>query len=92
MDNLTVIIPRGYENIPNHTFDSINSYVYGKIPPGDFLYAVLCNNLKESIMHADDKNIRALPDIVKYLYNKCPAICWGNEEKVANWLDNNAIT
>ena len=73
--------------IPEHTKYGIDKYVSDKIPPGDFLYALLTNNLLETMSRADDINQTYLFDIVKYLYNDVPSICWGSEEKVKEWLN-----
>ena len=72
--------------IPEHTKGGIDRYVNYHIPTGDFLYAVLTNNLKESFARADDENIKNMFDIVKYCYNEIPSECWGSPEKVKNWL------
>lgn len=59
-------------------------------PPGSFLTAVLCNDLKEACARADDHNRYALFDIVFYLYNECPSLCWGSYEKVDAWEKKHA--
>ena len=73
--------------IPKHTKYQIDQYVSNKIPPGGFLYALLTNDLLETISKADEINQLYIVDIVKYLYNDVPAICWGSEEKVKEWLN-----
>ena len=75
----------GY-NIPDHTFEGIKNYVLDGIPPGGFLEAVFCNNLKESFGRADAKNREAIADIVRFLYNEIPHTCWGSPGRVKNWL------
>jgi len=52
---------------------------------GSFLTAVLSNNLTQACGRADDSNLRALPDIVRYCYNELPSDCWGSPEKVEAW-------
>lgn len=73
--------------MPQHTKYQIDEYVNDKMPPGSFLYAVLTNDLKEALVRADDINVHCLRDIVLYLYNDTPAICWGSPEKVKKWLN-----
>lgn len=63
----------------------IDAYVSAGQPVSDFLYAVLTNNLKDSIAKANFMNIDNLPHIVAYLYNKCPMHCWGSETAVSMW-------
>lgn len=72
--------------IPSSTLESINQYVQSGVPPSGFLYAVLSNNLRESYRCADEDNREALFEIVSYLWNKVPATCWGNPERVRHWL------
>lgn len=72
--------------IPDYTKEGIDSYVNDRIPTGDFLYAVLTNNLSEAFARADETNQRHMFDIVEYCWNKIPAACWGSKEKVAKWL------
>jgi len=69
------------------TKDAIDRYAKERIPTGDFLYAVLTNNLKESFILADEENSRDLKEIVSYCYSHIPTICWGSKEKVKAWLE-----
>jgi hypothetical protein len=64
---------------------SIHAYLRG-LPTGDFLRAVLENNLEQAISRADDINIHALPHIVAYVRECVPSIAWGSSEKVNRWL------
>lgn len=66
--------------------EAIDRYYQHGIPTGSFLEAVLENNLKEAIGRADSDAIENLKDIVIYLYNDIPSICWGSPEKVKNWF------
>jgi len=73
-------------NIPEHIKESLDAYVSERRPMGDFLCAVLENNLCESFGRADEKNRLCLFEIVSYIYNELPAPCWGSPEKVTKWL------
>ena len=66
--------------------DTLELYVNDRCPTGGFLYAVLSNDLTEACAHADMRNLRQLPEIVTYIYNNLPSICWGSPEKVESWL------
>ena len=74
------------QQVPGHTLESLNRYVYDKIPPGSFLTAFLSNDLKNAFGHADDKNIANMYAIVKHCYNNIPMDSWGSPETVAAWL------
>ena len=77
------------DKVPEHTLESLRNYVEHRLPPGGFLGAVLENNLSEACGRADTRNLYALWDIVKYVYNCVPSECWGSPEKVAAWLRGN---
>lgn len=72
--------------LPFDTKEQIDNYVKYRVPPGGFLYAILSNNFMDVVMKADDRNIRCLVDIARYLYNDTPCDCWGSIENVENWL------
>ena len=82
----TQLITR-YE-ITEDVFYTLERYVNDKIPTGGFLEAVLSNDLKEACMRADDVNQKIIFNIVKYIYNELPAICWGSPQRVNRWLSN----
>lgn len=53
--------------------------------PGDFLTAVLSNDLFEAAARADMTNRFDLWEICEYIYNELPSACWGSREKVEVW-------
>jgi hypothetical protein len=55
---------------------------------GDFLRAVLSNNLMEAVGRADGYNIRTLPAICSYVYNELPSNCHGSPEIVTLWSES----
>ena len=73
-------------DIPERTLDGIRRYVDQHIVPGGFVLAVLRNELTEAVCRADLDNLLCLRDIVKYLSNEVPAICWGSPGAVRVWL------
>ena len=70
-----------------YVINSLEDYVNNRIPTGGFLYAVLTNNLMEACIRADDRNKRQIPEIVGYIYNNLPIICYGSPKKVEKWLN-----
>lgn len=72
--------------IPDRMMPSLRRYIEEKIQPGDFLTAVIQNDLSEACSRADDENMRNLPAYAAYLYNEAPSICWGSKEKMEKWL------
>lgn len=74
--------------ISDSVVDALDRYVKEGIPTGDFLYAVLSNNLMESFGRADDQNRASLFEICSFVYNELPAGCHGSPEKVREWLES----
>jgi hypothetical protein len=76
----------GVKMIPRDIKQQIDNYIDEGIVPGDFLQAVLVNDLRSSIIAADDINRYALYDIVVYLENFVPVVSWGSLDQVRFWL------
>lgn len=72
--------------IPEYTKQCIDDYVQKGVPLGDFLTAVMANDLMESYRRADENNTKHMHDIVKYVYNYTPVICHGSYAIVEEWL------
>lgn len=73
------------------TVESLENYRDYGIPTGDFLSAVLTNDLLRAVHHGDYENLRDLVEIVRYLYNDFPADCWGSKEKVKAWIERGGL-
>lgn len=61
-----------YAEIPENIQGSISRYVENKIQPGSFLTAVLNNDLKNSVLRADQNSLKALKLIVLWFSNNYP--------------------
>lgn len=77
--------------IPDRMIGGMRRYIENGIEPGDFLRAVLNNDLQEACGRADAENQRILFQYVKFLYNYAPSDCWGSPEKVEKWLDEGGL-
>lgn len=73
-------------NVPRTLHDGLREYIAARRPVGQFLTAVLENDLAMAIRQADDVNRRLLPEIVSFLFWFAPGPCWGSKEHVAAWL------
>lgn len=71
---------------PQGVRESLDAFVNVGRPVGDFLRAVLENDLREAIGRADHVNIRMLPHIVAYVRNEVPSAMWGSRDAVAHHL------
>lgn len=89
---MTATMSPEYALIPELTIESLRLYREHRCRPGDFLTAVLCNDLFEAFGRADDENAAAMRQICKYIYNEVPSRCWGSRERVAAWLEDDNPT
>jgi hypothetical protein len=71
--------------IPARMMSGIKRYIMEGILPGDFLQAVIRNDLKVSFMHADDENIENMFAYAAFFYNEAPVIAWGSKEDMKSW-------
>src|SRR5262245_12000972 len=72
--------------IPEKMHHEIHRYIQHGVQPGDFVFAFVSNNLKETFRTADDENKRRIEDYIKFFYNYAPSECWGEKERVDEWL------
>ena len=75
--------------VPAHLHNGLANYVANHQSVGDFLTAVLENNLSGAVGRADEASWRGLGAVVSWLYNEPPSGCWGSPERVKAWLANN---
>jgi hypothetical protein len=85
--------PLNYSLLPEHIREGVRLYIEDHIPPGDFLTAVIQNNLTQSFARADHINsermfdiVRRMFDIVRFFYTEAPSQCWGSKEQMDEWL------
>lgn len=79
-------VPPVWTLIPQHMHYSVQDYVERGLLDDEFLEAMVCNDLYRSVIFADKINIKHLEGYVKFFNNYCPAECWGNKERVENWV------
>lgn len=82
------VMSNGYRNfvVPEHMREGLVSYVERRVMPGDFLRAIIENNLHEAVARADGTNIEQLPAFVNFFYNHAPSPCWGSPASMKAWL------
>lgn len=73
--------------IPEHMRGAMKRYLEDGIPPGSFLQAVLCNDLKGAVSRADQINIQYLKEWAQFMMWELPAACQGSEERYRNWIN-----
>lgn len=82
----TIIEDLKTAGIPEYMFGGVLNYLLHGIEPGDFLSAVICNNLSRAVMYADSSNQRCLVNWVRFFYNDTPAQCWGSKQNMDLWI------
>jgi hypothetical protein len=73
-------------DVPRHLRTGLLEYLSARRPTGDFLKAVLSNDLKDAALRADAFNEQRLVDIVRFLAHCAPATSWGSPAVVEAWL------
>lgn len=79
-------IDAGAHLIPEYMLGAARRYILQGIPPGSFLTAVICNDLREAFANADDTNAAMMQGWVRFFYNYAPSGCWGSPEAYSDWL------
>ncbi len=74
-----------WQLVPEHLRPGIAMYLDDGIVPGDFLQAVICNDLKEAAFRADQTNYPRLGDLAKFFYWHTPYACQGSQSKMMDW-------
>lgn len=74
-----------YDPIPPHMIQAMRHYVDTGEVSSDFLIAIIENNLKGAVSHADDHNKHIIYLYVMWFYNRAPMICWGSPAHRVNW-------
>ena len=80
-----------YGRLPHHLQGGVKRYIEEGVPPGGFLTAVIENNLRLAVGHADNISLAALPQIVWFFHNESPGDCWGTPEKMKLWMKKRAL-
>lgn len=73
--------------IPMHMRRGLLDYLRYGTRPGQFLEAVLSNDLAEAAARADAENQQALYEYVFVLTNYAPCAAWGGPDSFQGWLD-----
>ncbi len=74
-----------YTQIPENMQVALKRYVEEHQPVGDFLQAVICNDLRGAFERADNTNIEIIGVYVAWFWNEAPGSCWGSRERYRAW-------
>ena len=64
----------------------LERYVLGRVPPGGFLTACLCNDFLQGVLQADDQNTKILKQYARFIMHEVPFESHGSPDKVRAWL------
>ena len=76
-----------YSRLPECYREEMKRYIEDHAKPGPFLRGMLKKDMHMALTKVDTDMIGRLRDIYLWIYTEVPSICWGNEEKVRNWLN-----
>lgn len=75
-----------YADIPGTVLKSLYLYVeYGR-KPGDFLTAVLSNQLFQAFQKADSASKAGLDSLIHFIWKHVPVKCYGDARAVERWI------
>ena len=80
-----------YAVIPERMREAIRRYILEGIPTGNFLQAVICNDLRGAVNYADDDNLPLLKQYVRWFYNIAPANCYGSRAVMLAWIESGGM-
>lgn len=83
---IAAMISGGRHLVPVHMWGAVERYFLHGYQPGDFLTAVLSNDLMEAFARADDENSAAMRQWAQFLYNYAPRGSYRSPENVRAWM------
>lgn len=67
-------------------------YIWQGQPVGEFLQAVIGNDLFDAAFRADTVNIRLLKQYAMFFHNTAPPDCFGSRKKYKAWLETGGLS
>ena len=78
--------------LPDYMWGGVRRYLEHGIPPGDFLHAVLTNDLSEAFGRADETNRTVMYEWCLFFYNAVPGNCWRTQANYDQWVDRGGFS
>lgn len=72
--------------IPSYMHHAVFAYVIDHQKTGNFLQAVIQNNLLDAVCRADVENLFVIKGWAKLFHNFTPSLCHGSKEKYDAWI------
>lgn len=83
MDKLTTFMVS--KGVPEIQAGGLARYCLLGILPGQYLTAVLCNNLDGVVRFGDEQALAGLKQTYRFIYSHLPGGCSGSAEAVLDW-------
>lgn len=80
-----------YDKAPENMRGGLQRFIENGILPGNALTAVLENDLKRTIAHADETTLANLRSLVQWIYCEAPGSCWGSPQLVREWAEKRGM-
>ena len=80
-----------WAKIPEHCREGLARYFQAGVPVGDFLTAVLSNDLTRAVLYADDINLPALRAYIHFLHHNAPPMSYGSKENYEVWMKHGGL-
>jgi hypothetical protein len=78
--------------IPPHMHDGLTLWIEHGVMTGDFMTALMKNDLMEAMGRADEINARCIRNWCVYLYSYAPRGCYGGPIQVAAWRQHKGLS
>lgn len=78
-------LTNGQSLIPEHLWDGVRGYILFGLENGSFLTAVFANDLLNAATSADQVALDRLPDLMRFMHNYAPEVCWGAKSVRDSW-------
>ncbi len=72
--------------IPEHLREPLGRFLVHGLHPGDFLKAVISNNLKQAVASGNDASLAGLRPLVMFMLNHAPAYAFGYSGAYQIWV------
>jgi hypothetical protein len=81
-----------YSKVPvDYMVEGVRAYIEYGDRTGDFLHALISNDLFMAFAHADAANTEAMPEWSRWFYNEAPSNCWKSPDAYHRWIERGGL-
>ncbi len=84
-DRQVAALTPDYDLVPPHLREGLREYIQRGHLPGDYLQAVIANDLNEALSRGDETSLIFLRVLTTWLYNDAPGGSWGSRAIMSAW-------